>query len=61
MPIDELARRFLRATQDSRKVVPDVHARYFGAVLNDQSLVPGKNPRLGAIRFEDWMAQSAAR
>ena len=61
MPIDELARRFLRATGDSRKVLPDVHARYFGAVLDDQSLVPGKSPRLGAICFEDWIAQSKAR
>ena len=61
MPLDELVRRFLRATQDTRKVVPDVHARYYGAVLDDQSLTPGKNPRLGAIRFEDWLGQSTAR
>lgn len=61
MPLDELVRRFLRATQDTRKVVPDVHARYFGSVLDDQSLTPGKNPRLGAIRFEDWLGQSTAR
>ncbi|UCP10516.1 SDR family oxidoreductase [Pseudomonas sp. MM213] len=58
MPLDELVRRFLRATGDTRKVVPDVHARYFGAVLDDQSLTPGKHPRLGAIRFEDWLARS---
>lgn len=61
MPLDELVRRFLRATQDNRKVVPDVHARYYGDVLDDQSLTPGKNPRLGAIRFEDWLGQSTAR
>jgi uncharacterized protein YbjT (DUF2867 family) len=60
MPLDELIRRFLRATQDTRQVVPDVHARYYGAVLDDQSLTPGKNPRLGAIRFEDWLSQSMA-
>ncbi|MCY1483965.1 NAD(P)H-binding protein [compost metagenome] len=60
LPIDELIRRFLRATQDTRKVVPDVHARYFGARLDDQSLTPGKNPRLGSIHFEDWLAKSAA-
>jgi len=60
IPLDELVRRFLRATQDTRKVVPDVHARYFGAVLDDQSLTPGKNPRIGAIRFEDWLGQQAA-
>lgn len=58
MPLDELVRRFLRITQDTRQVVPDVHARYFGDVLDDQSLTPGKNPRLGAIRFEDWLRQS---
>lgn len=61
MPLDELVRRFLRATQDTRKVVPDVHARYFGALLDDQSLTPGKNPRLGAIRFEDWLGQATAQ
>ncbi|PAU62864.1 SDR family oxidoreductase [Pseudomonas sp. PICF141] len=61
MPLDELVRRFLRATQDARKVVPDVHARYFGSVLDDQSLTPGQNPRLGAIRFEDWLGQSTAQ
>jgi uncharacterized protein YbjT (DUF2867 family) len=61
MPLDELIRRFLRATQDNRKVVPDVHARYFGSVLDDQSLTPGKNPRLGTIRFEDWLAQSKSQ
>ncbi|MFZ6048452.1 SDR family oxidoreductase [Pseudomonas sp. CR3202] len=58
MPIDELIRRYLRGTQDARKVVPDVHARYFGALLDDKSLTPGKNPRLGEIHFEDWLGQS---
>ena len=59
IPLDELVRRFLRQIEDPRKVLPDVHARYFGAVLDDQSLTPGKNPRLGAIRFEDWLGQLA--
>ena len=61
MPLDELVRRFLRITQDTRKVIPDVHARYFGAVLDDQSLTPGQHPRLGSIRFEDWLGQSLAQ
>lgn len=60
IPLDDLVRRFLKATQDPRKIVPDVHARYFGAVLDDQSLTPGKSPRIGAIRFEDWLGQQAA-
>ncbi|MBK3734443.1 NAD(P)H-binding protein [Azospirillum brasilense] len=61
IPLDELVRRLLQATKDTRKVVPDIHARYFGDVLNDQSLTPGRNPRLGAIRFEDWLSRQTAR
>ncbi|HEV7318226.1 MAG TPA: SDR family oxidoreductase [Ensifer sp.] len=61
MPLDELGRRFLRATQDPRKVVPDIHARYYGGILSDRSLTPGENPRIGAIRFEEWLSQSKAQ
>ncbi|MCE3248859.1 MAG: nucleoside-diphosphate-sugar epimerase [Geminicoccaceae bacterium] len=58
VPLDELVGRLLRATQDPRKVVTDVHARYFDAELNDQSLTPGDNPRIGSTRFEDWLSHS---
>lgn len=61
MPLDELVKRFLRSTGDTRNVVADVHARYFGAELDDQSLTPGHAPRLGAIHFEDWLARSQAQ
>jgi uncharacterized protein YbjT (DUF2867 family) len=61
MPIDELVRCFLRAMRDTRKVVPDVRARYFGGILSDRTLTPGENPRIGAIRFEDWLGQSTAQ
>lgn len=53
--LDELVRRFLRATKDPREVVTDVHALYAGVELDDQSLIPGDNPRIAAIRFEDWL------
>ena len=56
----ELVQRYLTAMQDPRKVVADVHARYFGAQLKHDTLVPGGNPRLGTIRFEEWFAQSKA-
>jgi uncharacterized protein YbjT (DUF2867 family) len=56
--LDELVRRFLTATQDPREVVTDVHARYFGLELNDQSLTPGDNPRIGPTRFENWLSRS---
>jgi uncharacterized protein YbjT (DUF2867 family) len=60
--MDEFVRRFLNATRDPRKVTTDVHARYFGAELNDQSLVPapGDKPRLGPTRFDDWLSRSAS-
>jgi uncharacterized protein YbjT (DUF2867 family) len=54
--LDDFARQYLTATKDPRKVVADIHARYFGARLDDRSLTPGKNPRLGAVRFGDWLA-----
>jgi uncharacterized protein YbjT (DUF2867 family) len=56
--LSELVGRFLKATKDPRKVVADTHALYFGVELNDQSLVPGDNPRIGATRFDDWLSQS---
>ena len=58
LPLDKLVGRYLSATQDPRQVVTDVHARYFGLELNDQSLIPGDNPRIGPTRFEDWLMRS---
>lgn len=58
-PQDEFVRRFLSSTGDPRTVIADVHARYFGLQLNDQSLNPGANPRIGPTRFADWLDQSA--
>ncbi len=59
--MDEFARRFLSATRDPRKVTTDVHARYFGTELNDQSLTPGDNARLAPTRFEEWLSRSTAQ
>src|SRR2546425_635120 len=56
--LDELVRQFLSANRDARSVTTDVQARYFGTELNDQSLTPGDNPRLGPTRFEDWLSRS---
>ena len=56
-PLDKIARQFLAAKGDARKVIADVHARYFGAAIDDQSLTPGEHPRLGRIRFQDWLSR----
>jgi uncharacterized protein YbjT (DUF2867 family) len=58
---DDLVRQFLNATGDARRVITDPKALYYGISVNDQSLTPGDNPRLGTIRFEDWLRQSQAR
>jgi uncharacterized protein YbjT (DUF2867 family) len=57
--MDELARQFLSASQDPRQVITDAEARYFGTAVNDQSLTPGDNPRIGPTHFADWLRRSA--
>lgn len=54
---DELIREGLRARNDPRKVVADPHARYFGAELDERSLIPADDARLGQIRFQEWLSQ----
>jgi len=56
---DEFIRLGLSARHDPREMVADQHAHYFGSELGERALVPDANARLGAIRFEDWLAQSA--
>jgi uncharacterized protein YbjT (DUF2867 family) len=56
--LDELVRRVLSARHDEREVTADVHALYFGAELNDQSLIPGSDARIGATRFDTWLGRS---
>jgi uncharacterized protein YbjT (DUF2867 family) len=54
---DELIRQDLVARHDSRKVVVDPHARYYGAELSERTLVPAGDARQGEIRFEEWLNQ----
>ena len=55
-----MARRWLTVKHDKRQVVADAKARYFGTELNDRSLTPGDNPRIGKIRFDEWLNRTAA-
>jgi uncharacterized protein YbjT (DUF2867 family) len=54
MPMYEFIRYYLTNTEDPRQLKMDEHARYFGAELTNESLVPGDNPQLGKIKYEDW-------
>ena len=56
---DELIRQGLSARNDPREVVVDPHARYFGAELDERSLVPAGEARLGEIRLQEWLSQPA--
>jgi uncharacterized protein YbjT (DUF2867 family) len=58
--LDELVGRFLAATKDPRQVITDANALYYGLVINDQSLTPDTNPRIGATTFEDWLQRYLA-
>jgi uncharacterized protein YbjT (DUF2867 family) len=60
-PLDKFARKIMGVHGDRRQVIADVHARYYGMELNDLSLTPGDNPRLGSIRFEDWLGRTSAQ
>jgi len=58
---DELARRRLMARQDPREVMSDPRARFFGAEVDERSLLPGADARLAETRFEDWLGRSLER
>ena len=58
---DELVRQFLTATGDTRKVITDANAGYYGIAVNDESLVPGDGARLGKTHYKDWLKRSPAQ
>jgi uncharacterized protein YbjT (DUF2867 family) len=53
-----LAQRFMTLVEDPREVVADVHARYFGAELGSDTLVPKDSAWKGSLNFERWLEQS---
>ena len=58
LPLADLVGRFLAMIGDTRQVVSDPQAPYFGAVLEPDSLVPGRGARVGALDFQAWFDQS---
>ena len=57
----DLARRRLMARHDPREVVVDPQARFFGAKVDERSLLPGADAHLAEARFEAWLARSVER
>jgi len=52
----EWVRTTLAARHDPRRVVADPGARYFGAVLGDETLLPAPGSPVGQVRLADWLA-----
>jgi uncharacterized protein YbjT (DUF2867 family) len=60
-PFDELIARYLKAVGDPRQVVRDPEARYWGGRVEERSLVPLGEARLGRIGLDEWLRRSRAR
>jgi len=59
-PLNEIVARYLKAAGDPREVVCDPEARYFGGRVEEHSLVPMGEARLGRIGLNDWFHRSLA-
>jgi uncharacterized protein YbjT (DUF2867 family) len=53
--IEDIVSKRLKAQDDTRTVVSDPKATYFGALLSDKELLPGPDARLSTTRFDDWL------
>lgn len=52
----ELTQFYLRQFKDSRRLVADSNADFFGALLNNETLIPGPHARLGAVNYKSWLS-----
>ena len=59
-PFNEIIARYLKAVGDPREVVSDPEARYWGGRVEERSLVPLGEARLGRIGFDEWFRRSQA-
>lgn len=57
--LDELMRRVLQARGDTRRVLTDPAATYFGATLVDDALCTAAGARLGRLTLDEWLARAA--
>jgi uncharacterized protein YbjT (DUF2867 family) len=60
-PFNEIVARYLKAVGDPREVVRDPEARYSGGRVEERSLVPLGEARLGRIGFDEWLRRAQAR
>jgi uncharacterized protein YbjT (DUF2867 family) len=59
-PFNQIIAHYLKAIGDPREVICDPEARYFGGRVEEHSLVPLSEARLGHIGLEEWIRRSQA-
>ncbi|GLR88587.1 SDR family oxidoreductase [Bradyrhizobium iriomotense] len=59
-PFNDIVARYLKAIGDPRTVVRDPEARYFGGRVEEHSLVPLGEARLGRIGLDEWLRGARA-
>ena len=59
-PFNEIVAGYLKAVGDPRQVASDPEARYWGGRVEERSLVPLGEARLGRIGFDEWFRRSQA-
>jgi uncharacterized protein YbjT (DUF2867 family) len=57
-PFNQIVARYLKALGDPRPVVSDPEARYWGGRVEEHSLVPLGEARLGRIGLDEWLRRS---
>jgi uncharacterized protein YbjT (DUF2867 family) len=60
-PFNEIVARYLKAVGDPREVVRDSEARYWGGRVEEHSLVPLGEARLGHIGLDEWLRRSQTK
>jgi len=58
---NEIIARYLKAVGDPRTVVSDPKARYWGGPVEEHSLVPLGEARLGRIGLDEWLRRSPTK
>ncbi|SAK52427.1 NmrA family protein [Caballeronia hypogeia] len=59
-PLHRIVGAFLKAQGDTREIVVDPEATYFGGTVKEDSLVPTGEARRGGISLEQWLGRAHA-
>lgn len=56
VPMTEIVSKYLKLKNDPRVTISDIHSKYFGAHLTEESLLPKKPELIGHIKYQDWIS-----